>query len=175
MRLLIGYASTDGQTRRIARFLADRAFGLGHSVEMLPLAEAEGLDLAGFDRAILAASIHASSYQPALAEFVEAHRGWLAAHPVLFVSVSLSAAGHDAEEWRGLARILDDFSEATGWRPDDVAQVAGAYRPSQYDLLNRFVMRRIIAEKDPEADPGADKEYTDWEALGATLDAWLVR
>ena len=35
-------------------------------------------------------------------------------------------------------------------------------------------MKRIIAAKDPDADTGKDKEYTDWEDLGAWLDNWLA-
>jgi menaquinone-dependent protoporphyrinogen oxidase len=173
MKLLVGYATTDGQTRKIARHVADRLADAGHAVELLPLREDDGLETERFDRAVLAASLHGGRYQPELARFVAARRDWLAAHPALLLSVSLSAAGHDAGEWRALDHVTEDFESATGWTPDRVLQVAGAYRPSRYDIFGRFVMRRIIAEKDPEADPGADKEYTDWAALDAALDDWL--
>lgn len=69
---------------------------------------------------------------------------------------------------------MTDLIEATGWSPGQVAHVAGAYQPSKYDLVTRFIMRRIIAEKDPDADLGADGEYTDWTALGALVDAWTA-
>lgn len=174
MKLLVGYASTEGQTRKIARHVADRLADAGHMVELLPLEDAGDVAPARFDRAVLAASVHASHYQPALAGFVEAHRDWLSTHPTLLLSVSLCAAGHDAQEWRALDRIAADFETATGWSPGEVMQVAGAYRPSRYDLFRRFVMRRIIAEKDPEADPDEDVEYTDWAALDAGLDRWLA-
>ena len=45
--------------------------------------------------------------------------------------------------------------------------------PSEYDIFTRLIMKRIIAAKDPDADTGKDKEYTDWEDLGAWLDSWL--
>ena len=45
MYLLIAYATTDGQTRKIARFAADRLAVQGHSVELLNVEDAEGLDL----------------------------------------------------------------------------------------------------------------------------------
>lgn len=178
MKVFVGYASTEGQTRKIARHMADRLVDAGHSVELLALRDAldDGPDHApgDFDRAILAASVHAGHYQRPLAAFVEMQRDWLSARPTLFVSVSLAAAGHDAEDWRSLDEIGDDFCEATGWTPGEVLQVAGAYRPSQYDLFRRFIMRRIIAEKDPDADTGEDKEYTDWAALDAALEAWIA-
>jgi menaquinone-dependent protoporphyrinogen oxidase len=174
MKLLVGYASTQGQTRKIARHVADRLADEGHSVELLALEEADGLDMARFDRAVLAASVHIGHYQSALTDLAEAERDWLNAHPVLFLSVSLAAAGHDAEEWRALDRIAEDMAQATGWTPSQVEHVAGAYTPSRYDVFTRFTMRRIIAQKDAQADLSADKEYTDWAALDAALDGWLA-
>jgi len=174
MKLLVGYASTQGQTRKIARHVADLLADRGHAVELLALEEADDLDTGRFDRAILAASVHVGHYQRALVAFAEGARDWLNAHPVLFLSVSLAAAGHDAEEWRAIDRIAEDMAQATGWSPSQVVQVAGAYAPSRYDVFTRFTMRRIIAAKDPEADLSQDKEYTDWAALDEAVTAWLA-
>jgi menaquinone-dependent protoporphyrinogen oxidase len=173
MKLFIGYATSEGQTRKIARHIADSLVDVGHGVELAPLAEVSDIDLSRFDRAVLAGSLHVGHYQKVLSEFAADHVESLAEMPTLLVSVSLAAAGHDAEEWRGLDRILSDFKEATGWEPGTVAQVAGAYTPSQYDVFRRFAMRRIIAAKDPETDLDWDHEYTDWDALDLLIDGWL--
>ena len=173
MKLLLAYASTEGHTRKIARHVADRLVDHGHAVELLPLGEADDLDLTRFDRAILAASLHVGHYQHTLITFVTAHRDWLAAQDTLFLSVSLAAAGHDAEDWRALDQIMADLTEATGWTPGTVMQVAGAYTPSRYDLVRRLIMRRIVAKKDPGIDLNADKEYTDWAALDQGVTDWL--
>lgn len=175
MKLLIAYATSEGQTRRIARHVADRLSDAGQSVELLCLADTADLDVHRFDRVILAASIHAGTYQSELVHFVEDQAAVLNGRKCLFLSVSLAAAGHEAEDWRGLGHILDDFLDATGWEPDRVAQIAGAYRPSEYDIFRRFVMKRILATKDPEADPDSDREYTDWPALDALVDGWIAQ
>lgn len=172
MKILIAYATSEGQTRKICRFAADWCADAGHSVELLPLADAGDVDLARFDGAILAASVHVGHYQRALADFCETRAGALSGLPTLFLSVSLAAAGHNAEDWKALEKILAEFTEATGWTPGRVEQVAGAYKPSDYDVFRRFVMRRILAVKDPEADPSKDIEYTDWPALEALLAEW---
>jgi len=174
MKLLVAYASSDGQTRRIARHVADRIVDAGHSVELVEAADAADADLRRFDRAILAASVHVGHYQKSLTDFAAAQADALRQCPTLFLSVSLAAAGHDAEDWRGLDRILKDFEAATGWTPGRTEQIAGAYRPSQYDIFRRFVMRRIVAARDPGADPDADREYTDWPALDRLIDDWLA-
>jgi menaquinone-dependent protoporphyrinogen oxidase len=173
MTVLIAYATSEGQTRKIARHVADRIVVSGGAVELLGLADADEIDLGRFDRVILAASVHAGNYQRALSDFAVKYAGQLHKKPTLFLSVSLAVAGHDAEDWRGLDRILKDFEEATGWIPGRIEQVAGAYRPSEYDIFRRFIMRRIVAAKDPEADLDADREYTDWKALDTLVDDWL--
>lgn len=170
MTVLVAYATGEGQTRKIARRVVDRIADSGISVELLPLAEADDIDLERFDRVILAASIHMGHFQRALSDFAGIHAKQLQTKPALLLSVSLAAAGHDAEDWKGAAHILEDLKAATGWTPGQVEHVAGAYQPSKYDFFRRFIMRRIIAAKDPAADLDADKEYTDWKALDTLID-----
>jgi len=174
MKILVGYATNEGQTRRIARHAAQRVTGAGRMVEVMALADAQDTDPSRFDRVILAGSIHAGRYQRSLTDFAARHATALNARPTLFLSVSLAAAGHDAEDWKGLDRILEEFIAATGWTPGRVEQVAGAYMPSRYDIFRRFIMRRIVVARDPGADPDADREYTDWPALDRALDTWMT-
>ena len=173
MKLFIGYATTERQTQKIARHIADRLVDMGHSIELTTVGDAGPVDLSRFDGAILTGSLHIGHYQKTLSDFAAEHAEALNDMPTLMISVSLAAAGHDAEEWRSLNTILSDFTDATGWTPGQVSQVAGAYTPSRYDVFRRFAMRRIIAKKDPDADLDWDKEYTDWDALDATLSEWV--
>ena len=171
---LIAYATTDGQTRKIARFAADHLAASGHAVELLNLDDAEGLDLARFQAAILAGSLHAGGYQKALVHFATDQAAALALIPTLFLAVSLSAAGKDAGDWAGLRTCLAEFETMTGWTPGRVEHVAGAFRFSEYDFFRTWAMRRIADQKGEPVDPGKDKEYTDWPALAATLDGWVA-
>jgi menaquinone-dependent protoporphyrinogen oxidase len=94
--------------------------------------------------------------------------------PTLFLSVSLSAAGKDAGDWEGLGVCVERFVRETGWTPARVEHVAGAFRFSEYDFFKSWAMRWIAAERDDEVKAGEDKEYTDWEALGALLKDWTA-
>ena len=64
MRILICYATTEGQTRKICRFVADHLMDKGHSVELLSaddgLDEASELDLNRFDAAVLQRNVQAA-------------------------------------------------------------------------------------------------------------------
>lgn len=174
MKLLIVYATTEGQTRKIARFMADRLAEAGHSVELLPSEDAGGVDLRRFDGAIVAGSVHAGAYQKALEGFAAESAAALAGTPSLFLSVSLSAAGADKEDWAGLEDCVARFVKKTGWTPGKVAHVAGAFRFSEYDFFKSWAMRWIAAQKDEAVSSNEDKEYTDWEALGALIDGWVA-
>lgn len=171
--ILIAYATTDGQTRKIARFAADRLAGQGHAVELLNVEDAEGLELARFDAAILAGSLHAGGYQKALRQFVTGAKPALDALPTLFLAVSLSAAGNDPDDWKGLHACLEEFQEDTGWTPGKTEHVAGAFRFSEYDFFRAWAMRRIADQKGQPVEAGKDREYTDWAALGEMLDGWV--
>lgn len=172
MRILFAYATTDGQTRKIARFGADHLNSLGHSTELLNLVDAEGLDLSRFDAAVLAGSLHVGIYQDALTSFAQTSAAVLNAMPTLFLPVSLSAAGDDAEDWRGLETQLKAFLDETGWHPARIEHVAGAFRFTEYDFFRAWAMRRIAKAKGETIDPHADKEYTDWAKLAAILTDW---
>lgn len=174
MYLMIAYATTDGQTRKIARYAADRLVGLGHAVELLNVEDADGLDLTRFDGAILAGSLHVGGYQKALSTYATRAAAELALLPTLFLAVSLSAAGNDPEDWAGLRRCLAEFEAETGWTPGRVEHVAGAFRFSEYDFFRAWAMRRIADQKGEQVEPGKDKEYTDWAGLVLTLDDWLA-
>jgi menaquinone-dependent protoporphyrinogen oxidase len=174
MRLLVAYATTDGQTRKIARFVADRLTDQGHATELLNVEDAEGLALARFDGAILAGSVHAGGFQKALRRFVTGARGDLDAMPTLFLAVSLSAAGNDPDDWTGLRLCLEEFAEDTGWVPGRIEHVAGAFRFTEYDFFRAWAMRRIAEHKGEKVDSGKDKEYTDWAALILAVDGWLA-
>jgi menaquinone-dependent protoporphyrinogen oxidase len=174
MYLLIAYATTDGQTRKIARFATDRLVSSGHSVELLNIEDADGLDLARFDAAILAGSLHAGGYQKTLARYVRDTHAALATLPTLFLAVSLSAAGTDPDDWAGLRKCLAEFETETGWTPGSVEHVAGAFKFSEYDFFRAWAMRRIADQKGEVVEAGKDKEYTDWAVLGQTLDDWVA-
>ena len=175
MKILIVYGTTEGQTRKVARYAFDWLAGEGHAAELIGAEDAAGLDPSGFSAAILAGSVHAGRYQAALGDYASEAADALRGIPTLFISVSLTAAGEDEEDWKGLRDCVARFCEQTGWTPDRVEHVAGAFRFSEYDFFKSWAMRWIAAEKDESVTPGKDKEYTDWQALAGALKDWTEK
>lgn len=174
MRILIVYATTEGQTRKVARHVFDQLGDAGHAVALIAAEEAGGLDPAGYDAAIVAGSVHGGRYQKELVAWAKAQARGLAGVPTLFLSVSLTAAGRDAQEWEGLEGCVARFADETGWTPGRVEHVAGAFRFSEYDFFKSWAMRWIASQRDETVRAGEDHEYTDWEALRGIVMDWTA-
>ncbi len=172
MKILIVYATTEGQTRKVARHVFHHLAGAGHAVELIAAEEARGLDPAGFDAAVVAGSVHGGRYQKELVAWAKGVAPELARVPTLFLSVSLTAAGKDQQEWEGLSGCVARFAEETGWTPARVEHVAGAFRFSEYDFFKSWAMRWIAAQRDETVTAGENREYTDWAALETLLEDW---
>ena len=174
MKVLLLYATTQGQTRKIARHIADRLAARQHSVELVPASEDEGLDPGRFDAAILAGSIHAGQYQTALLQSAHRHAAGLNRLPGLFVTVSLTAAGDDPAERAELDRLARGFLTDTGWQNPQIAQVAGALRFSAYGFFEYWAMLWISRRKNRTVTGREDIEFTDWAALDALVEGFMA-
>lgn len=176
MKILVLYGTTEGQTRKIAEFAARRLRDLGDAVALIDAtADTSTIELRDFDAAIVAASLHAGQYQAPVAHFARANHAWLNQLPSAFLSVSLSAAGSDPEELKGIADCAERFKADTRWTTAEVHHVAGAFRFTEYDFFKRWVMKLIAWEKNVKVEPGKDLELTNWETLSATIDAVRAR
>ena len=176
MKTLILYGTTEGQTRKVADFIADRLRKLGDQVTLAEAADAlRDLRPNEYDTAILAASLHAGFYQEPLVKFAHTHHACLNQMSSAFISVSLSAAGRDPDDLKGIAECADRFKQETGWTPAEVHHVAGAFRFTEYDFFKRWVMRLIAWEKGVKIGASQELELTDWDALAKVADTFHAR
>jgi menaquinone-dependent protoporphyrinogen oxidase len=175
MKILILYATTEGQTRKVAEFVAQQFEGDEVTLIDAVDARAGDLDPGQFEAAILAASIHAGQYQHSISTFARDHNAKLNLLPSLFISVSLSAAGDDPDDLEGIADCAEKFKASTGWRRAEVLQVAGAFRFTKYDFFKSWVMRLIAKQKRVKVNPHEDLEFTDWSTLAREINAFRAR
>ena len=170
-KLMIVYGTTEGQTQKIAQFLAQEAHLRdydceAYNAEMLPA----DISPSQFSKIVVAASVHMERHQAAIARFVERYLPDLDKAQALFLSVSLSAAGNPEEKYEAWEYTRQFLTDA-GWRPTQVQIVAGALRFSESDFFKRWAMRRLAKEK--RADHEHDFEYTDWAELRRVLKDFL--
>ena len=166
MRIAIIYATTEGQTLKIARRAAELCQQAGHEIELLnAVAVPADFIMAPYDAAILLSSVHVGHYQAAMSTFLNDYKDDLEAIPNAFISVSLSAASTDRDDVEGLREVTDDFYKQTGFTPLYEHLAAGAFRFTRYDFFKRWAMKLIAAQKGIDADTSKDLELTDWPGV----------
>lgn len=161
------YATTDGQTRRIAERLADefRQRGLQSVAIDVDTAEAARVDWRAVRGVCLGASLRAGRHQASAVRFARLHQPELAGVPSLFFSVSLSAASRRPEERAAAERLARAFVTNAAWQPALVTCVAGRLAYTRYNWLTRWFMRRIARKEGGPTDTTRDHELTDWTAV----------
>jgi len=170
--VLIAYATTEGQTRKISQAIADQVAEQGHEVELLDAArKRRDVHTDEFDAFIVAASVHQDRHQDEIEVFAMASLAALKAKPGIFISVSLAAAFE--EKAADANRYIADFIGRTGWTPDHTLAVAGAVKSDEYDYFQQQILEHIILKDRDELRPQESQEFTDWDGLAASVKEFL--
>lgn len=175
--VLIVYATTEGQTAKVAHHIADVARHRGHAVEVWTAEawlDAQGPPIESFDAVFAGGSLHEGHHQKSLRRFLRAHASELESVPTGLFSLSLTAASKDPAERKAAERCIDELVQETGFTPTVRASVAGALRYTEYSFFKRFLMKRIAASQGGGTDTSKDFEYTDWNAVTAFAERVLA-
>lgn len=164
MNVLIVYASSEGQTKKICSFLAGEIRQQGAEATLIEAGKAKQVSK-DYDLVIVAASIHIGSYQKAITKFIKSNLEMLEDQPSSFISVSLTAAGKNAKDLADLENITKTYLQKLNWQPDHILQVAGALRYTKYNFFIKYIMKRIARKNVGATDTSRDYEYTDWQQL----------
>ncbi len=172
-RILVAFDTIEGQTRKIAEYIAARVVDRGHEVRALDINALSQVTVPeGFDGAIIGASIHLGAHSKRFVDFVDNRQLWLDGLPVAFFSVSLSASGTDKEREEAndyVNHLLDE----TGWKPQSTATIGGGLMYRKYGFLKRFMMKKISRKMGRDTDTSRNHEYTEWTAVDRFADAFL--
>ena len=173
-RILIAYATSYGQTAKIAGRMADLLMASGEAVTLVNAGHHPRDFRAGeFDAVIVGGSIIGGRHQRAIVRFVRAHRALLNATPSAFFSVSGSAASHLATERAKARQFVHDFLETTGWHPGLTETIGGAMAYTKYNPLIRWLARRGAQAAGGPTDTSRDHEVTDWSRVERFVQAFI--
>jgi len=164
MKILIVYGTSEGQTRKIARFMENVLQNENHQVVIADSTEDPPLP-DDFDVVIIGSSIHMHKYHNSIQHYIRKHLDQLNQKPSAFFSVCLAVASNIKEEHEEAHAIARDFLKATNWHPTETTHIAGALKYTQYDYFKRLVMRMIAKKEGGDTDVSKDHEYTDWGAV----------
>jgi menaquinone-dependent protoporphyrinogen oxidase len=168
-KVLLLYASREGQTEKIAERISGHLQANGATVRLINAADAgatQRVDPSSYDLLVFGASVHAGGLEAEMMAFIERNAESIAQRPRSFFLVSLSAATRDPQQ--KAASLLDVENKA---RPQlavefaDIEMIAGALRYSKYPLPLKWLMKRIAARAGEQTDSSRDYEYTDWQQV----------
>jgi menaquinone-dependent protoporphyrinogen oxidase len=161
------YATTEGQTRRIAERLAEvlRDHGRDSRAFEITSPEAQAIDWSRARGALLGASIHAQWHQKEAYAFVKANVAHLNRLPSAFFSVSLSAASQNPAEQEAARRLANAFPDVNEWRPAMILSLAGRLAYTRYGFIKRRIMTRVARKEGAPTDTSRDYEFTDWNQV----------
>jgi menaquinone-dependent protoporphyrinogen oxidase len=162
---LLVYASTHGHTAKIAAHVADAMRDEGLDVDLRDVTDAGDADPAGYDIAVVGASLHKVHHQQKIVDWVAARCDALNARPSVFFSVSLSAAEDTPDALTATQHCIDEFCAETGWRPARAERIAGCLQYREYDVFTRQLMRLLMKRMGHPTDASHDYDYTDWDAV----------
>jgi len=168
-RILVLYATREGQTAKVAERLAEHLRAGGAEVSLVDAANtltADALELERFDRLVFGGSMHAGGLEKELVRFINGHEDELRRRERSLFVVLLSAATKDPalrEEWLGDAHRKIEAQLRVPF--EHVEMIAGALRYSKYGLLLRWTMRSIARKAGGDTDTSRDYEYTDWDQV----------
>lgn len=171
-RLLVAFASHDGQTRRIA----------AHVTAQMPhwqpcfhdLREQTMPDPADYERVLVALGVRYGRFPRAAVSALQARAGALRRHAdAALLGVCLSARKPERADparsayLQGLTRRLD-------WHPQRIALFAGALHYPRYRWWEQRLMQFVMRVSGGPTDLRTDLEYTDWEAVARFGSDWAA-
>ena len=170
-RIYVPYGTTEGQTAKIAEYIADVLREHGCEAVAADVKDPGTVPPAGFDGVILGASIHRGKHEDYVRDFVRKNLSVLQQVPSAFFSVSLAAHGdvENAEQY------VAEFEEETGWHPGKVALFSGALLYTRYGFIKRHMMKRIVQDKPGalDTDTSRDYVYTEWDGVRRFAEHFL--
>jgi menaquinone-dependent protoporphyrinogen oxidase len=164
MKYLIVYATTEGQTRKIALYMKECLTEIDHTVTIADASDSPPAPNE-FDAVIIGASIHMHKYQTAVVHYIKHYADILNKMPSAFFSVCLAVASEIKEEHKEAENITLQLLEQTGWAPLMTKQIAGALKYTEYDFFKRLIMKMIAKKERRPTDTSHDYEYTNWEEV----------
>ncbi len=161
-KILLLHSGVYGHTRKICERLQASLANLGQQAEIAPLAG--GADPAGYDAIVIGASIRNGKHNPAVLEFIHAHRRLLEAKPSGFFSVNL-VARKPAKNTPETNPYVKAFLASSPWQPKLVGVFGGDLDYQRYSACDRNVIRFIMWLTRGPTDPQTRAEYTDWSEV----------
>ena len=160
---LIIYSSTDGHTKiiceRITNFLND-----GNFVELLPLEDAQKIELSNFEKIIIGASIRYGKHSKELYKFINLNKNILDKKKCAFFSVNVVARKPE-KNTAETNPYINKFLKISKWKPNKIKVFAGKVDYPNYNFFDKYIIKFIMFITKGPTDTSRSYEFTDWSKV----------
>ena len=163
---LLIYSTVDGHTRHICERMKFVMTTLGQQVTLVPLAQAEALDLAAFERIVIGASIRYGKHRPQVAAFIKKHQALLERKANALFSVNIVARKPEKNQPHTNPYMVKLLKQL-GWQPQLLGVFAGRLNYPALGYVDRQMIRFIMYITKGPTDPTQVVEFTDWAQVEA--------
>ena len=175
-RVLVVYATCEGQTEKIAKTIAAELKEKGHSVDLKDAAdESDAVHVNVYGGVVVGGPVHYSGYPTSLQRWVKENAKDLSNKPAAFFSVCLGILHKENKKDQDDQRkIVFDLFEWSSWFPRQWTIFAGALPYSRYGFIKRFFMKAMSTSYGTDTDTSRDYDYTSWEDVRRFSNAFHV-
>ena len=163
-KIVIIYSTTDGHTREICYRLLEIIEKNNNIVTLIPIEDANELDLNIFDKIVIGASIRYGKHSAKVYDFINKNAQILDEKPNAFFSVNVVARKPDKNQPE-TNPYLKKFLLQISWKPKELAVFAGKIDYQKYNFWDRSMIRIIMWITKGPTDPKANIEFTDWSQV----------
>jgi len=168
-RILIAYATRDGQARRIAERIATR-LQTGSAPRCLRSDPPSPAEMSRAALIVVVAAVRYGKHLPEADVFLATYAKLAAPPPLVLTSVNLTARKPGKTTAQGNA-YLRKLIARHRLKPALATAFAGRLDYARYSWSDRQLIRFIMLLTGGPTDPSACVEFTDWAAVDAFADA----
>lgn len=168
-RVLIVFASSHGQTAKIAAAIASRLRERGAEVDLCDARAAKPPPPDDYDVVGLGSHVRHGKHDPVIHAYIDRHLSALQARQNFFFSVSLTAS--DKPYLPDPGGYIYETTYQTAWRADTAAAFAGALPYRSYNPILRVLMKLRSSLHGNPIDTRRDHVFTDWVSVRLFADS----
>jgi len=163
-KIIIIYSTTDGHTKEICSYLLRVIEESGKEAILVPIEDADKVDLNAFDKIVIGASIRYGKHSENVYDFINDNLRTLDNKPNAFFSVNVVARKPNKNQPE-TNPYLRKFLSQIEWQPKELAVFAGKIDYQKYNVFDRYMIRMIMFITKGPTDPKACVEFTDWNQV----------
>ena len=136
----------------------------GNIARLVSLNEAKNLDLSGFDKIIIGASIRYGKHSEDLYKFIELNKNILDEKESVFFSVNVVARKPE-KNTPDNNPYIKKFLKISKWKPKKIGVFAGKVDYPNYNFFDKYMIKLIMFITSGPIDTSQSYEFTDWSKV----------